>query len=61
MTGIEEEFEEELNLARYMKEKYCDQSGKETDLENSAKIIHQIGLIYRKRSPEKIPSLKVLD
>ena len=58
MVDIEEGYEEELELAREMKEKHCDQSGKETDLENSAKIIHKIGLIYKKRSPDKISLIK---
>ena len=58
MVDIEKEYEEELELAREMKDKYCDQSGKETDLENSAKIIHKIGLVYRKRSPDKIALIK---
>ena len=58
MVDIEEGYEEELELAREMKEKHCDQSGKETDLENSAKILHKIGLIYKKRSPNKIALIK---
>ena len=58
MVDIEEGYKEELKLAREMKYKHCDQSGKETDLENSAKIIHKIGLIYRKRSPDKIALIK---
>ena len=47
-----------MKFAREMKYKHCDQSGKQTDLENSAKIIHKIGLIYRKRSPDKIALIK---
>ena len=58
MAYHDEGYEQELELAREMKEKYCDKSGKETDVENSAKIIHQIGLIYRKRSPDKIALIK---
>ena len=58
MEYLDEGYEHELELARQMKYRYCDQSGKETDVENSAKIIHQIGLIYRKRSPDKIALIK---
>ena len=58
MANRYEGYEHELELARQMKDRYCDQSGKETDVENSAKIIHQIGMIYRKRSPDKIALIK---
>ena len=58
MAYHDEGYEQEMELARQMKEKHCDKSGKETDVENSAKIIHQIGLIYRKRSPDKIALIK---
>ena len=58
MAYYDEGYEQEMELARQMKEKHCDKSGKETDVENSAKIIHQIGLIYRKRSPDKIALIK---
>ena len=58
MAYHDEEYEQDMVLARQLKDRYCDQSGKETDIENSAKIIHQIGLIYRKRSPDKIALIK---
>ena len=58
MEYFDEGYEHELELARQMKERYCNQSGIETDIENSAKIIHQIGMIYRKRSPDKIALIK---
>ena len=50
--------EEELELARQMKNEYCkDTVGKqfkETDREKAAAILHKIGLIYRQRSFDKI-------
>ena len=49
---------EEFKLAQQMKEKYCDESGKETNPKKTAEILHQIGLIYRKRSPDKISLIK---
>ena len=50
--------EEEFRLARQMKEKYCNNSGKETNPKKAAKILHRIGLIYRKRSPDKTSLIK---
>ena len=54
----EEEFAEELRLARVMKDKYCEASatGRYQELEPkcAAKILHQIGLIYKRQSPNKI-------
>jgi len=47
MAEIETGFEEEFELAEQMKSKYCDESGKETNLAKAAEILHQIGLIYR--------------
>ena len=41
-----------------MKDTCCDESGKETNPANAAEILHQIGLIYRKRSPDKISLIK---
>ena len=49
---------DEFRLARQMKDTCCDQSGKETNSANAAEILHQIGLIYRKRSPDKISLIK---
>jgi len=53
-TGVEEEF----RLAEQMKNNYCDESGKETNPQKAAEILHQIGLIYRQRSPDKISLIK---
>ena len=58
MAYHDERYEKEMELARQMKEKCCNKSGKEKDVKNAAKIIHQIGLIYRKRSPDKIALIK---
>ena len=54
LEGIEDEF----TLAQQMKDSCCDKSGKETNPEKAAEILHQIGLIYRKRSPDKISLIK---
>jgi len=48
------EDEKEFELAKLMKKKFCDERGREQNVEETAKIIHQIGLIYRKKSPDKI-------
>ena len=53
-----DDIEEEFKLALRLKNFYCDASGIETDSEKTAEIIHQIGVIYRKRSPDKIALLK---
>ena len=58
MAYLDEGYEQDMVLARQLKDRYCDQSGIETDIKNSAKIIHQIGMIYRKRSPDKIALIK---
>ena len=44
----------ELRLASQMKDNYCDASGKETNPSKAAEILHQIGLIYSQKSPDKI-------
>ena len=49
---------QEFILAREMKEEYCNESGKETNPAKAAEILHRIGLIYRKRSPDKISLIK---
>ena len=54
MDNIEEEF----RLAHQMKNDCCDTSGIETDPEKAAEIIYKIGVIYRKRSPDKIALLQ---
>ena len=54
LEGIEDEF----TLAQQMKDSCCDKSGKETNPEQAAEILHKIGLIYRKRSPDNISLIK---
>ena len=59
MQVLEEKlFEAELRLAEKLKRDYCDQSGKETNPAKAAEILLKIGLIYRKRSPDKIALIK---
>ena len=53
-----EGFEDEFRFARQMKDTCCDESGKATNPVNAAQILHQIGLIYRNRSPDKISLIK---
>ena len=49
---------EGIELARHMKQDQCDAIRKETDPAKSAEILHQIGLIYRNRSPDKSSLIK---
>ena len=58
MSDVEERYEDEFRLAQQMKDTCCDESGKETNPAMAAEILHQIGLIYRKRSPDKISLIK---
>ena len=58
MEEIEELAQEEFRLAQQLKVNFCDKSGKETEPKNAAEIIYRIGLIYRKRSPDKISLIK---
>ena len=58
MSDVEERYEEEFKFAQQMKDTCCDKSGKETNPAKAAEILHQIGLIYRKRSPDKISLIK---
>ena len=53
-----DDIEEEFRLAQRLKNRCCDASGRETDPKKAAEILHQIGIIYRKRSPDKIALLK---
>ena len=46
--------EEELELAQRLKAKFCDKSGKEANTAETAQLIHKIGLLHRKRTPDKI-------
>ena len=55
---FEKDFTKELQLARQMKEDYCDKFGKEADVIKTSDIIHKIGLIYRSRSPCKLSLIK---
>ena len=52
------DIEDEMRLAERLKNDYCDESGKETSPAKAAEILYQIGLIYRKRSPNKISLIK---
>ena len=54
MAENKERLQKELELATEMKERFCDASGKEKNVEKAAEIIHQIGLIYRRPSLDKI-------
>jgi len=58
MSEIETCFKEEFRLAEQMKSSYCDETGKETNPRKTAEILHQIGLIYKRRSPDKISLIK---
>ena len=58
MSDVEESYADEFKLAQQMKDTCCDESGKETNLAKAAEILHQIGLIYRQRSPDKISLIK---
>ena len=58
MSDVEERYEDEFKFARQMKDTCCDESGKETKPAMAAEILHQIGLIYRQRSPDKISLIK---
>ena len=58
MADAKERIEDEFRFARQMKDTCCDESGKETNPAKAAEILHQIGLIYRKRSPDKISLIK---
>jgi len=50
--------EQEFRLAQELKINYCDTTGKETNIRKAGEIFHKIGLIYRKRSPDKISLIK---
>ena len=58
MSDVEKRYEDEFRFARQMKDTCCDESGKETNPAKAAEILHQIGLIYRQRSPDKISLIK---
>ena len=48
----------ELNLASLMKNEHCDVTGKETQPNKAAEIFHELGKIYRTRSPDKLSLIK---
>ena len=54
MVDFTQWIKEEFALAQRLKDNYCDASGKETEPAKAAEIIHKIGIVYRKRSPDKI-------
>ena len=58
MTNNDKWIDNEFILAQKLKKNYCDASGKEKEPAKAAQIIHEIGVIYRKRSPDKIALLK---
>ena len=58
MSDVEERYEDEFRLAQQMKDTCCDESGKETNPAKAAEILHEIGLIYRQKSPDKISLIK---
>ena len=50
--------EPEINFAKLLKDKYCDDTGKETQPKEAAKIFHKLGKIYSRRSPDKLSLIK---
>ena len=58
MADALSECEDEFRFARQLRDTCCDESGKETKPAKAAQILHQIGLIYRNRSPDKISLIK---
>ena len=52
------EQENELNFAKSMKYECCDDTGKETQPKKAAEIIHELGKVYRRRSPDKLSLIK---
>ena len=58
MINTVEGIDDEFTLAQLRNNTCCDESGKETNPAKAAEILHQIGLIYGKRSPDKISLIK---
>ena len=58
MTNSKKSIDIEFILAQKIKKNYCNELGKEKEPAKAAEIIHEIGVIYRKRSPDKIALLK---
>ena len=50
--------QEETKLAATLRHEYCDDDGKETNQQESGKIFHELGLIYLKRSADKLSSIR---
>ena len=50
--------EEESRIAFELKKTCCNEAGKEIDSQKSAYLLHKLGLLYGKRSPDKISLLK---
>ena len=53
MSNIKKDFlwNKELSLAKDLR-KFCNEKGKENDIKESAKILHKLSLVYKKRSEE---------
>ena len=59
MTNREEGLDEkEYRLAKTLRDNYCNKSGKEIDKAKTGEFLHKIGLVYRKRSPDKMSIIK---
>ena len=58
MGDIEEGIQQEFQLAQQMKETFCNKTGKETNTPKTAEILHQLGQIYKTRSPDKLSLIK---
>ena len=54
----EKDFERELNLAKQLKNNYCDEDGEEMNSAKAAEILYEIGKIYRNRSPNKLSLIR---
>ena len=50
--------ETELNLANRLKNKYCADTKKEAQPKEAAEIIHKLGKVYSRRSPDKLSLIK---
>ena len=57
-TEHEDSLKSEYRLARTLRDSYCDESGKEIDKAKTGEVLHKIGQVYRKRSPDKISIIK---
>ena len=58
-NSVEENFaEKEYDFAKELKDKLCDEDGKELDHRQSAQIIHQLGRLYQKRNDDMFSLIK---